>query len=115
MLDVALVPALAGYGAAIGTTVAYAYYFVRHHLLLEEALRVAAGLLLGDLALALEFGDQRVVLGQPPKLAVAQAVPPRVAHVRHRALRLGGERDRAAHGRRARDGVWCLQPVAAID
>ncbi|MCW2927382.1 MAG: polysaccharide biosynthesis protein [Thermoleophilia bacterium] len=37
-LDLALVPGLGGYGAAIGTTVAYAYYFERHHRILERAL-----------------------------------------------------------------------------
>ena len=39
MLDLALVPWMGAWGAVIGTTVAFAYYFVRHHLLLERALR----------------------------------------------------------------------------
>ena len=39
VLDLALVPPLGAWGAVVGTTVAFAYYFVRHHLLLERALR----------------------------------------------------------------------------
>lgn len=39
VLDVALVPPLGAWGAAVGTTVAFGYYFVRHHRLLERALR----------------------------------------------------------------------------
>jgi hypothetical protein len=39
VLDLALVPPFGAWGAVVGTTVAFAYYFVRHHLLLERALR----------------------------------------------------------------------------
>jgi O-antigen/teichoic acid export membrane protein len=38
-LDLALVPPLGAWGAVVGTTVAFAYYFVRHHALLQDALR----------------------------------------------------------------------------
>jgi O-antigen/teichoic acid export membrane protein len=38
LLDLALVPSLGAWGAAIATTVAFAYYFVRHDLLVEHAL-----------------------------------------------------------------------------
>jgi O-antigen/teichoic acid export membrane protein len=38
-IDLALVPPLGAWGAVVGTTVAFAYYFVRHHRLLERALR----------------------------------------------------------------------------
>jgi hypothetical protein len=62
----------------------------------DRALRVAARLLLRDLALALELGDERVVLGQALELAVAQPVHPRVAHVGDRDVALrqvrGGHR-----------------------
>jgi O-antigen/teichoic acid export membrane protein len=37
-LDLVLVPPLGAWGAVVGTTSAFAYYFVRHHLLLERAL-----------------------------------------------------------------------------
>lgn len=43
-LDLALVPWLGAYGAAIATTVAFAYYLVRHHALLEAALAPAEAL-----------------------------------------------------------------------
>jgi peptidoglycan biosynthesis protein MviN/MurJ (putative lipid II flippase) len=42
-LDLALVPPLGAWGAVIGTTVAFGYYFLRHHLLLENALRDEPG------------------------------------------------------------------------
>ncbi|MCW2961653.1 MAG: Polysaccharide biosynthesis protein [Thermoleophilia bacterium] len=42
VLDLALVPWLGAYGAAIGTTAAYGYYVLRHHLLLERSLAADA-------------------------------------------------------------------------
>ena len=39
VLDVALVPALGAWGAVVGTTVALTFYLVRHHRLLDRALR----------------------------------------------------------------------------
>jgi len=47
----------------------------------DRALRVLLGLLLGQAALAQQLLDQRVVLGDPLELAVAQAVGAAVAHV----------------------------------
>jgi O-antigen/teichoic acid export membrane protein len=41
-LDFALVPWLGAWGAVIATTLAYAYYFVHHHRLLQETLRADA-------------------------------------------------------------------------
>ena len=38
VLDMALVPPLSTWGAVVGTTIAFAYYFLRHHLLLERVL-----------------------------------------------------------------------------
>lgn len=38
-LDLALVPWLGAWGAVIATSIAYAYYFVRHHRLLQRTLR----------------------------------------------------------------------------
>ncbi|MCW2955251.1 MAG: Colanic acid exporter [Thermoleophilia bacterium] len=42
VLDIALVPWLEAYGAAIATTCAFAYYVLRHHVLLERALAAEA-------------------------------------------------------------------------
>ncbi len=39
VLDLALVPSLGAWGAVVGTTVAFTFYFVRHHRLLDRALR----------------------------------------------------------------------------
>jgi O-antigen/teichoic acid export membrane protein len=39
LLDLALVPGLGAWGAVIATSLAYAYYFVRHHRLLQRTLR----------------------------------------------------------------------------
>ena len=39
VLDLALVPSLAAYGAAIGTTAAFAYYTWAHHRMVDRALR----------------------------------------------------------------------------
>ncbi|MCW2925389.1 MAG: flippase [Thermoleophilia bacterium] len=41
-IDLALVPWLGAYGAAIATTVAFGYYLLRHHALLDRALAVDA-------------------------------------------------------------------------
>ncbi|MCW2925790.1 MAG: hypothetical protein JWM98_3194, partial [Thermoleophilia bacterium] len=41
-IDLALVPWLGAYGAAIATTVAFGYYLLRHHALLEHALAADA-------------------------------------------------------------------------
>lgn len=42
VLDLALVPGLGAFGAAISTTVAFLYYLVRHHRVVERALAVPA-------------------------------------------------------------------------
>ncbi len=39
VLDLALVPPLGAWGAVVGTTVAFTFYLVRHHRLLDRALR----------------------------------------------------------------------------
>lgn len=64
VLDLLLVPVLAAYGAAIGTTAAFAYYAWAHHRLLDRALRATAvtppppmrGMLVRGGAVALAMG-----------------------------------------------------------
>ena len=67
----------------------------------DRALRVLLGLLLGEPALAAELLDQRVVLGQPLELAVAEEVGAAVADVAERDLVVADHRrgQRRAHPR----------------
>jgi hypothetical protein len=65
----------------------------------DGALRVVVGLLGGELALALELLDQRVVVGEALEGAVAQPVGARVADMGHGDIVLADHRggDRGAH------------------
>ena len=78
----------------------------------DRALRMLGGLLLGELALADELLDQRVVLGQARELAVAEDVGAAVADVGHRqviVLEVGGG-ERGTH-----PGVLVLGPREVVD
>ena len=52
----------------------------------DRALRVLGGLLLGQLALAHQLLDERVILGQAGQRPVAEDVGAAVADVRHRQI-----------------------------
>ena len=84
VLGLALVPFLAGYGAAIATTIAYAYYFVRHHRIVvdvldtEEAAEVrrrTRRVLAIGLAVAVSMGVLAALLRGGLELAMSEPSP----------------------------------------